>query len=227
MKNLCLVVLAVIAIFGLAGCTVATPDAGHEVVWVEKPWLMGHGGIDPSPVKTGREYGAPSSDAIDVDMLPQRVDLEFDDMMTKSGVPVSFHVVATFRIIDSVKLVSQFGADRDDKGKWGFWDRNLDQPLRTAVRDSVKKREMQEMAISQTAADDVGKEVVDAADKLVKDFWFTHRHHGAECRSRKSAGCYQESADRDCRAGATSDHRTTDKTCGRSTQRSGAQPCFR
>jgi regulator of protease activity HflC (stomatin/prohibitin superfamily) len=90
-------------------------------------------------------------------------------MMTKSGVPVSFHVVATFRIIDSVKLVSQFGADRDDKGKWGFWDRNLDQPLRTAVRDSVKKREMQEMAISQTAADDVGKEVVDAADKLVKD----------------------------------------------------------
>jgi len=109
-----------------------------------------------------------TSDAVDVNMLPQRVDMEFDDMMTSSGVPVSFHVVAQFRITDAVKLVSQFGADHDDKGVWGFWDRNIDQPLRTAVRDSVKKRDMQEMAISQTAADAVGNEVAAAAIKIVK-----------------------------------------------------------
>jgi regulator of protease activity HflC (stomatin/prohibitin superfamily) len=105
----------------------------------------------------GREYGAITSEAIDVDILPQRIDMEFDDMMTRSGVPVSFHVVALFKVVDPVLLVSQFGADRDDKGRWGFWDRNLDQPLRTAVRDSVKQRDMQEMAISQTAADVVGR----------------------------------------------------------------------
>ncbi|MFY9854852.1 MAG: SPFH domain-containing protein [Terracidiphilus sp.] len=109
-----------------------------------------------------------TSDAIDVNMLPQRVDMEFDDMMTKSGVPVSFHVVATFAVIDSVKLVSKFGADRDDKGGWGFWERNIDQPLRTAVRDSVKQRDMQEMAISQTAADAVGTEVSSAAIEIVQ-----------------------------------------------------------
>jgi hypothetical protein len=44
----------------------------------------------------------------------------------------------------------------------------VDQPLRTAVRDSVKKRDMQEMAISQTAADDVGKEVSTAAIQIVQ-----------------------------------------------------------
>ncbi len=169
-------VLAITAVLScllvLGGCSTATPNAGHQVVWVKKPLFFGHGGVDPTPVTTGLEYGAITSDDIDVDMLPQRVDMEFDDMMTKSGVPVNFHVVITFQVTDSVKLVSQFGADRgkDDHGnalKWGFWDRNLDQPLRTAVRDSVKKRDMQEMAIDQTAADAVGAEVAEAADKIV------------------------------------------------------------
>jgi regulator of protease activity HflC (stomatin/prohibitin superfamily) len=162
------VVLAAIAALGFTGCSVASPGAGHQAVWVEKPMLFGHGGIDPQPVTTGRSYGAITSEATDVDMLPQRIDMEFDDMMTKSGVPVSFHVVAQFRVTDSVKLVGSFGADKDDKGSWGFWDRNLDQPMRTAVRDSVKQRDMQEMAISQTAADDVGLEVSTAANLLVQ-----------------------------------------------------------
>lgn len=164
--------LSAALICGIAGCSTASPDAGHQVVWVEKPWFFGHGGVDTDPVTAGQSYGALSSDAIDVDMLPQRVDMEFDDMMTKSGVPVSFHVVATFKVIDSVKLVTQFGAGRykdqnGNLGGWEFWTRNIDQPLQNAVRDAVKKRDMQEMAIDQTAADAVGQEVADAAVKIV------------------------------------------------------------
>ena len=166
-KRSFVVLLGVIAALGLAGCSVAAPDAGHQIVVVRKPWFFGHGGVASTPVTTGRSYFALSTDAIDVDMLPQRVDMVFDDMMTSSGVPVSFHVVAQFKIVDPVKLVSQFGADRDGS-KWGFWDRNMDQPIRTAVRDSVKKRAMQEMAISQTAADAVGQEVNAAANQIVQ-----------------------------------------------------------
>jgi hypothetical protein len=168
MKNVAVALFTGIAICGLAGCTVASPNAGHEAVWMEKPILFGHGGVDQTPVNAGREYGAITSDAIDVDMLPQRVDMEFDDMMTSSGVPVSFHVVATFKVTDPVRLVSGFGADRTDKGDWGFWMRNLDQPMSNAVRDAVKKRDMQEMAISQTAADAVGQEVNTAAVSIVQ-----------------------------------------------------------
>jgi hypothetical protein len=162
------VLLFGLAMGGMTGCTTAAPNAGHQVVWVEKPLIFGHGGVDQTPVTAGREYGAFTSDAIDVNMLPQRVDMEFDDMMTSSGVPVSFHVVATFKITDPVRLVSGFGADRDDNGNWGFWKRNLDQPMANAVRDAVKKRDMQEMAISQTAADAVGQEVNTAAIKIVQ-----------------------------------------------------------
>jgi hypothetical protein len=168
MKRLFAFVVTTIAMVGLGGCTVAAPDAGHQVVWVEKPFFFGHGGVDQTPVTAGREYGAITSDAIDISMLPQRVDMEFDDMMTSSGVPVSFHVVATFKVTDPVRLVSGFGADRDDKGGWGFWARNLDQPMSNAVRDAVKKRDMQEMAISQTAADAVGQEVNAAGVRIVQ-----------------------------------------------------------
>jgi hypothetical protein len=167
MKRAIVAAFGIFVVSGLVGCSVASPNAGHEAVWMEKPMFFGHGGVDQTPVMAGREYGAMTSDAIDVDMLPQRVDMEFDDMMTSSGVPVSFHVVATFRVTDPVKLVSQFGADRDEKN-WGFWTRNLDQPMSNAVRDAVKKRDMQEMAISQTAADAVGQEVNAAAINIVQ-----------------------------------------------------------
>ena len=167
MKRAIVAAFGIFVVSGLVGCSVASPNAGHEAVWMEKPMFFGHGGVDQTPVMAGREYGAMTSDAIDVDMLPQRVDMEFDDMMTSSGVPVSFHVVATFRVTDPVKLVSQFGADRDEK-TWGFWTRNLDQPMSNAVRDAVKKRDMQEMAISQTAADAVGQEVNAAAVSIVQ-----------------------------------------------------------
>lgn len=161
---------ALVASLVLSACSVAKPDAGQEAVWVKQPMLFGSGGVDSEPVKTGRHYGALTSTAYIVDMLPQRIDIEFDDMMTKSGVPVSFHVVATYRITDSVKLVSKFGADQNDQGVYGFWYRNIDQPIRTAVRDSVKQRDMQEMAISQSAADTVGAEVAGAANAIVKKY---------------------------------------------------------
>ena len=44
----------------------------------------------------------------------------------------------------------------------------MDQPMSNAVRDAVKKRDMQEMAISQTAADAVGQEVNAAAVSIVQ-----------------------------------------------------------
>ena len=171
MKKL-IFVMSLLAAISLSGCSIASPNAGHEAVWVEHPLIFGHGGVDDTPVSSGLSFGAVTSDHVDVDMLPQRVDMEFDDMMTKSGVPVSFHVVLTFRITNSVLLVQKFGADRgtDASGNpstWGFWNRNLDQPIQNAVRDAVKKRDMQEMAIDQSAADVVGQEVDTAAKTIV------------------------------------------------------------
>lgn len=140
------------------GCTVS-PNAGTEAVLVKKPLFFGHGGVSPSPVKAGLGYIAPTTWPQYVNMQPQRIDSNFDDMMTKSGVPVDFHAVITVKVTDSVKLVEKFGNDTitytDNSSFPGFWVRNLDQPFRTAVRDEVKRHEMNAIAIETTAVEEV------------------------------------------------------------------------
>ena len=64
---------------------------------------------------------------------------------------------------DSVKLVGEFAND----SMQGFFTRNLEQPFRTAVRDSVKLRGLNEMAITVTAADAVDQEVTEHLQQII------------------------------------------------------------
>lgn len=162
MKRLILSAVAALALVSSVACNSIEPNAGEEYVLVQKPMFVGHGGIVPDPVRTGQQYVALSTEGVKVNMQPIRIDVPFDDMMTKTGVPVDFHIVVTVKITDSVKLVKDFGADVDEKGNYGFWVRNLDQPFRTAVRDAVKEQDMNDIAIKTTAVGTVQK-VVEAA----------------------------------------------------------------
>jgi len=76
-------------------------------------------------------------------------------LMTASGVPIDFHAVFSYQVTNSVALVKDFGADYLDRQGPGWFVRNLDQPFRTAVRDAVKKQEMQAIAITASAAEAV------------------------------------------------------------------------
>jgi len=153
----------------MSACSSVGPDAGHEAVLVRKPLIFGSGGVDATPVKTGRKYIAWTTAAVDVNMQPGRVDSEFQDLMTLDGVPIDFHAVISYQVIDSVKLVRDFGADVSEQGLPGFWVRNLDQPFRTATRDAVKKHGMNEMAINATAAEQVDTEVTQHLLAIVKE----------------------------------------------------------
>ncbi len=166
-KRLALTLMGVLFAIGMTGCTTASPDAGHQAVWVEKPVFFGHGGVDPIPVTTGKQYGAVSSDAVDVTMQPQRIDMEFDDMMTKSGVPVSFHVLFVFQVDDSVKLVQGFGVDNNGEAK-GAWTRVVDPQINQLVRDTVKAYEMQDIALSQISVDAASASIKDGTLNIVK-----------------------------------------------------------
>lgn len=146
------------------GCSYASPGAGSEAVLVYRPLVFGHGGVDADSIKTGLTLTAWTTDAVYVNMQPERADMAFDDMMTASGVPVDFHVVLSMRVTDAVKFVKGFGSD----GKIGpVFTANLEQPIRTAVRDSVKKHGMQEMAITAAAVEQVQAEVRKATDDLI------------------------------------------------------------
>ncbi len=162
--------LIVTLVSSCVGCIhTVRPDQGQEAVLVSKPLFFGNGGISPTPIPTGSgPWLAWTTSAVYVNMQPQRIDLDFDDLMTSSGVPIDFHAVLSYRITNSVVLVSRFGADYDGRGVPGFFTRNLDQPFRTAVRDEVKKHDMQAMAILATAAEEVDTAVTMHLENLIK-----------------------------------------------------------
>jgi regulator of protease activity HflC (stomatin/prohibitin superfamily) len=145
----------------LSGCSVYSPDAGHEVVLIEKPWFFGHGGVDAEPVKTGRTFTAITTEGIDVYMQPQKFDVELPDTMTSDGVPITFHAITVMQVTDSVSLIRSFGPD--------WYRNNLEEPFKTMVRQAVRKRGMNETAISTTALDAIDAEIREALVLFIKD----------------------------------------------------------
>src|ERR1017187_2424322 len=98
-KRLAAIVAATASLIAMmAGCSSYSPDAGHEIVLVEKPMIFGHGGVDPDPVTTGRTYGAWTTDGIDVYVQPYKYETELPDTMTKDGVPITFHAIMVLKV---------------------------------------------------------------------------------------------------------------------------------
>lgn len=151
--------LLVFALSILTGCRMYSPDAGHEIVLVEKPIIFGHGGIDPEPVKTGLSIAAITTEGVDVYMQPFKYETQLDDTMTQDGVPISFHAIMVLKVTDSVSLIRNFGPD--------WYKNNLEEPFKTMVRQAVRKRGMNETAISTVALDAIDAEIRDGLTAFI------------------------------------------------------------
>lgn len=161
--------IVLLGIIGLiaAACGRAAPDSGQEAVLIRKPWIFGHGGVVPDPVKTGLTYTAITTQAVYISVVPQLVKEHFADIMTSDGVPLSFDGYVQLRVVDSVKLVSQFSGSLDDVenasvqgGRVPAWYAyNLQGPVRNTIRMALKKYGLNEIAIAYTADAKVEAEV--------------------------------------------------------------------
>src|SRR5271167_3476859 len=156
--NLLLISLTLLV---FVGCRTYAPDAGHQVVLVEKPWIFGHGGVDPAPVSTGRSFGALTTDGIDVNMQPEKHEIEMPDSMTSDGVPITFHAIMVLQVTNSTELIQNFGPS--------WYQNNLEEPFKTMVRQAVRKRGMNETAISTTALDAIDGEIHDSLVAFIRD----------------------------------------------------------
>ena len=152
--------VAVAAMAFLMACSTVAPNAGHEVVLVEKPLIFGHGGVDPEPVKTGRTFVAVTTDGIDVNMQPEKFETELPDTMTSDGVPITFHAIMVLKVNDSVTLIRSFGPE--------WYRNNLEEPFKTMIRQAVRKRGMNETAISTSALDAIDTEIHDELVQFIK-----------------------------------------------------------
>lgn len=154
-----------------AGCGYASPGAGSEIVLVRKPYVFGHGGIDPTPVKTGAKFIALSTQELVVDMQPRTFIQHFDDMFTSDGVPLVFNVGTKLRVTDSVLMATKFGVWEYDSGagiSWpGWFGNNLQKPIENYIRQAVRKHGLNETAINPVATDAIDAEVKAAIEKEV------------------------------------------------------------
>ena len=101
--------LLAVALLALAGCHGVGPDAGHEAVLIQKPWFFGHGGVVDAPVKTGLTFVAWTTTGVDVNMQPQRVEVDLPDTMTSDGVPIAFHAVLAYQVTASPSVNERNG----------------------------------------------------------------------------------------------------------------------
>lgn len=127
------VALIVGALFsGMSGCALTSIDAGHEGVLVEKPVFFGHGGVDATPVKTGRQVVAATTQVIDIDIRPVQYSEHFD-IISSENAPVSFDAFMIANVIEgrSPELISRFGP--------AWYSQNVKEAFRTAVREEVQR----------------------------------------------------------------------------------------
>lgn len=137
------------------------PDAGHEAVLIHKPVIFGHGGVDPTPIKTGRGYVWYTTEHIMVNMQPVQYTVHFEDLMSQDGVPLDFDSVLRVRVTDSVALIGNFGP------KW--YENNVQNEYMNRVRQSVRKHGMNETAIDTKAIEEIDAEVSKAMVEYIKE----------------------------------------------------------
>src|SRR5207237_10690839 len=89
------------------------------------------------------------------------VDADVHDTMTSDAVPISFHDIVVLQVTDSVVLIKNFGPN--------WYQNNLEEQFKTMVRQAVRKRGMNETAISTTALDAVDAEIRDALKAFIKE----------------------------------------------------------
>jgi len=147
-------------LLAMAGCGYVSADAGHEKVLIEKPMFFGHGGVDPEPVRTGRQVVAATTDDVDVIMQPQQFQIHVTDLMTSDGVPLTFDSIIRVRVTDSVMLVKSFGPE--------WYKNNIEAEFLNRVRQAVRKHGMNETAISTIAIDAIDQEITQAMQQHIE-----------------------------------------------------------
>lgn len=141
----------------LSGCVYATVDAGHEGVLVEKPLFLGHGGVDPVPISTGRQFVALTTEVVDVDIRPIQYSEHFD-IISSENAPVSFDAffIANVMAGRSPDMVSRFGPQ--------WYVNNVKEAFRTIVREEVQKYPLFELTTKPATR----TKLQDAIDKEVR-----------------------------------------------------------
>lgn len=158
------IVAGILIVFLFAGCYRVQPNPGEESVLVYKPYIFGHGGVDPVPVSTGAEWCVFTTDHKEFPITPITITEEFTNMIPSDNTPVSFsaYLKCQIRKGETPTLYEKFGAE--------WYVHNLQASFRTMVRDKASAFKMFDLAskreISSQLEKDIYKDIAQYATKI-------------------------------------------------------------
>jgi regulator of protease activity HflC (stomatin/prohibitin superfamily) len=157
-----LLVTGIIVYAGSVGCALKAIDAGHEGVFVEKPFFIGHGGVDPTPVKPGRSIVALTTELIQVDLRPNQFSEHFD-IISAENAPVSFDAFLIANVLPgkSPELISRFGPN--------WYRNNVKEAFRTFVREEVQQYELFQLTTDPATRPKLQKAIAERVQEDVID----------------------------------------------------------
>lgn len=155
------VAILMAAVLATTGCSVVSPDPGQEAVLVAKPMIFGTGGVLDETVKPGREFVALTTEAIYVDVTPQNIPVNFDDLSSKDNILLDFETNIQLQVKNASQLYKTKGPD--------WFKNNIQANYRAIVRDAVKTKDMNELMSGQKTAQEVDADVTEKLIALVKE----------------------------------------------------------
>src|SRR5436190_684342 len=148
-----IVLIVVVLLVSMTGCYRVKPDPGEESVLVYKPFVFGHGGVDPKPVSTGAEWCVFTTEHKEFPITPITLTEDFTNMIPSDNTPVSFsaYLKCQIRKGETPRLYSDFGAD--------WYAHNLQASFRTMVRDKASAFKMFELASKREISSKLEKDI--------------------------------------------------------------------
>lgn len=135
MKSLLFVTLLI----NLTSCSLVKVNGGEEAVLIMKPLIFGHGGVYESPVTSGSEMCALTTDEVIFKITPIAYVEKFENLISDDNVPLDFETHLTLKVRKGTtpELYKQFGAD--------WYVNNVSNKYRSMVRDLISSYKMQDL----------------------------------------------------------------------------------
>ena len=138
-----------------------TVTPGNEVVFIDQPYFVGHQGVRKETLKEGREFVWVTTKTAEVPVVPQSIEVTFDDISSRDNILLDFSTTIQYQITSPAELIEKFGAD--------WFKNNVLSQYSTIVRQAVKTQEMGDLMSNPQTATTVDQSVTEQFVKLVSE----------------------------------------------------------
>ena len=162
MKSRLLIAIAVICTM-MQSCEIVSVNGDEEAVLMKKPYMFGSGGVDETPVSSGSQWAAPSTDAIKFKIVPVTHTEKFINMITADHTPVDFEAYLNLQVIKGKTpiLYKNFGSE--------WYEHNIQAVFRTLVRNKVSEYEMFNLTSNRRVIDSIETFISNEISTFIKD----------------------------------------------------------